>query len=70
MTQGEEAGIKSVTITVEGAYAFGFLQAERGTHRLVRLSPFDAGQQAAYLLRQAGGPADYRRRYRNRNRSQ
>ena len=45
MTQGEEAGIKSVTITVEGAYAFGFLQAERGTHRLVRLSPFDAGNR-------------------------
>lgn len=45
MTQGEEAGIKSVTITVEGPYAFGFLQAERGTHRLVRLSPFDAGNR-------------------------
>lgn len=45
MTQGEEAGLKSVTITVEGSYAYGFLQAERGTHRLVRLSPFDTGNR-------------------------
>lgn len=45
MTQGEEAGVKSVTITVEGPYAYGYLQAERGTHRLVRLSPFDAGNR-------------------------
>ncbi len=45
MTQGEEAGIKSVTITVEGPFAYGYLQAERGTHRLVRLSPFDAGNR-------------------------
>ncbi len=45
LTQGEEAGIKSVTTTVEGPYAYGYLQAERGTHRLVRLSPFDAGNR-------------------------
>lgn len=45
MTQGEEAGVKSVTITVEGAYAYGYLQAERGTHRLVRISPYDAGNR-------------------------
>jgi peptide chain release factor 2 len=38
---GEEAGIKSATFSVEGEYAFGFLHAESGVHRLVRISPFD-----------------------------
>jgi peptide chain release factor 2 len=42
-TDGEEAGIKSATFTVSGEYAFGLLSAERGVHRLVRISPFDAG---------------------------
>jgi peptide chain release factor 2 len=42
MTRGEEAGVKSVTVEVVGRYAFGYLRAERGVHRLVRLSPFDA----------------------------
>ena len=42
-TVGEEAGIKSATFTVLGEYAFGLLSAERGVHRLVRISPFDAG---------------------------
>jgi len=44
-TEGEEAGIKSVTIAVDGAYAFGYLRAEKGVHRLVRLSPFDAAHR-------------------------
>jgi peptide chain release factor 2 len=39
---GEGAGIKNATFTVEGPYAFGYLQAEAGIHRLVRISPFDA----------------------------
>jgi peptide chain release factor 2 len=42
-TLGEEAGIKSATFNVSGEYAFGLLSAERGVHRLVRISPFDAG---------------------------
>ena len=43
MTAGEEAGIKSATVEVMGPHAFGYLKSERGVHRLVRLSPFDAG---------------------------
>jgi len=42
---GDEAGIKSVTATVDGEYAYGYLHAERGVHRLVRLSPFDAAHR-------------------------
>jgi peptide chain release factor 2 len=43
--QGEEVGIKSVTLLVTGEYTYGHLQTERGVHRLVRISPFDANKR-------------------------
>src|SRR4051794_30723045 len=43
--QGEEVGVKSVTLLVSGEYAYGYLQAERGVHRLVRISPFDSNKR-------------------------
>jgi peptide chain release factor 2 len=45
LTEGEEAGVKSATFTVEGRHAFGLSATERGVHRLVRISPFDSAKR-------------------------
>ena len=51
---GEEAGLKSATFQVKGPSAYGWLKTERGVHRLVRISPFDA-QPAAHSASPASG---------------
>jgi len=53
INQGEEAGIKSITILVKGRYAYGYLRSENGVHRLVRLSPFDANHRRHTSFAQA-----------------
>jgi peptide chain release factor 2 len=44
-SEGEEAGLKSVTMSIKGEYAYGYLQSEQGVHRLVRISPYDAAKR-------------------------
>ena len=67
-TPGEEAGLKSATFTLTGENAYGIMQAEKGVHRLVRLSPFDSAHRRHTALRPGRGLAARRRRRRRRDR--
>ena len=49
--KGEEAGIKSSTLKVEGNYLYGLMRAESGVHRLVRISPYDSGPEGTQASR-------------------
>lgn len=60
-SEGDEAGIKSGTLDIEGRYAYGYLAGEKGTHRLVRISPFGGGKALRQVSRAYSKPVLLRR---------